>query len=103
MDSRICEVIAEDIIEGNDKSVCRKITIVRELSQKEVMDRITESIWAYWWAKDIGNQEVMIDRVTDSYSAYLWALNIGNQEVMIDRITNECQREETEEIIREKV
>ena len=103
MGSRICEVIAEDIIEGNDKSVCRKITIVRELSQKEVMDRITESIWAYWWAKDIGNQEVMIDRVTDSYSAYLWALNIGNQEVMIDRITNECQREETEEIIREKV
>ena len=123
MDSRICEVKAEDIIDGDDKSVCRKITIVRELSQKEIMDKITnsehayywakkignqdvmidkitDSEYAYRWAKDIGNSEVMIDKITDSECAYWWARDIGNQDVMIDRITNEYQRNEIEKVIR---
>ena len=123
INSRICEVIAEEIVEGKDKSICRKITIVRELSQKEIMDKITDSKFAYLWASDIGNKDVMIDRITDSeYAyqwakyignrevmidriteskyAYLWARYIGNHEVMIDRITYEYQREEIEEIIR---
>ena len=86
--SRICEIKAEDIIEGDYKSVCRKITIVRELSQKEIMDKITESSHAFWWAKIIGNPEVMIDKITDSYHAYLWARDIGNLDVMIDRVTD---------------
>jgi hypothetical protein len=27
-----------------------------------MIDRITESKWAYYWALDIGNQDVMIAR-----------------------------------------
>jgi len=87
-DSRICEVKAEDIIDGDDKSVCRKITIIRELSQKEIMDKITNSVYAYRWARDIGNRDLMIDRITDYNNAYRWALNIGNKDVMIDKITD---------------
>jgi len=123
--SRICEVKAEYIV-GKDKSNCKKITIIRELDKQEMIDRITESEYAYLWARDIGDEEVMVDRVTDSYYAYVWARfignpevmidrvteskwayhwarEIGNQEVMIDRITDESQREEIEKIIREKV
>jgi len=88
MDSRICEVVAEDVIEGKDKNVCRTITIVRELSQKEIMDRITDSKTAYRWGLNIGNHEVMIDRVTNSLWAYWWAIDIGNQQIMVDRVTD---------------
>ena len=124
INSRICEVKAEDIFKREQgKSICRKITIIRELTKQEIMDRITNSLLAYLWASDIGNKDVMIDRITDSeYAyqwakyignrevmidriteskyAYLWARYIGNHEVMIDRITYEYQREEIEEIIR---
>jgi hypothetical protein len=85
---RICEVIAEDIVDSKGQGISRKITIIRELDKQEIMDRITDSEYAYWWARHIGNQEVMIDRVTDSEYAYMWALHIGNQEVMIDRVTD---------------
>jgi len=108
--SRICEVKAEYIV-GKDKSNCKKITIIRELDKQEMIDRVTDSyyayLWAkkignhdvmidrvtesegaYWWAKDIGNHDVMIDRVTDSYHAYLWARYIGDEEVMVDRVTD---------------
>ena len=88
MRSRFCEIKAEDIIDGDDKSVCRKITIIRELSQKEIMNRITESEYAYYWARYIGNQDAMIDRVTESQWIYYWAKFIGNKDVMIDRITD---------------
>ena len=91
MDSRICEIIAEDIIEGDHKSVCRKITITRELSKQEIMDKITDSGLAYRWASYIGNKDVMIDKITDSLHAYHWALHFGNLEVMIDRITDSQQ------------
>ena len=102
MDSRICEVKAEEIVEGKDKSICRKITIIRELNKQEIIDRITDSKWAYYWARFIGNHEVMIDRITESEYAYLWARYIGNHEVMVDRITHEGQRKEIQKIIREK-
>jgi len=124
--SRFCEIKAEGIIHGQDKEVSRKITIIRELSKQEIMgritdsyyaylwameignrevmiDRVTESKHAYWWAMEIGNHDVMIDRITESKHAYWWANDIGNQEVMIDRITNKYQRKEIEKIIGEKV
>jgi hypothetical protein len=31
---------------------------------------IRSSKWAYAWAHDIGNEEIMIDRITDSEWAY---------------------------------
>ena len=88
INSRICEVKAEEIVEGNDKSTCRKITIIRELPKQEIMDRITNSLLAYLWARDIGNRKEMIDRVTESRWAHKWAEYIGNREVMIDRVTD---------------
>ena len=89
MDSRICEIKAEDIFKKEEgKRICRKITIIRELSKQEIMDRITNSMLAYMWARDIGNSKEMIDRITESEYAYLWALHIGNHEVMIDRVTD---------------
>jgi len=45
----------------------------------------------------------MIDRVTDSEWAYWWAIEIGNRDVMLPRITDELQRRHIERIIREKV
>jgi len=46
------------------------------------------SEWAYRWALNIGNRDVMINRVTDSYWAYEWARVIGDQDVMINRVTD---------------
>ena len=45
------------------------------------------SVWAYYWARLIGDRDVMRDRVTDSYWAYEWARTIGDREIMRDRIT----------------
>ena len=98
--SRICEIKAEDIIDEENKSVCRKITIVRELSQEEIMDKITDSEYAYIWALNIGDSNVMIDRVTESDYAYQWAKDIGNEDIMIDRIADEYERKEIEKMIK---
>ena len=43
--------------------------------------------WAYYWARDIGDREIMRDRITESRWAYYWALNIGDRDIMRDRIT----------------
>jgi hypothetical protein len=51
----------------------------------EVTYHITDSQYAYYWASDIGNQDIMIDRITDSEYAYYWAMNIGNRDIMIAR------------------
>jgi len=48
---------------------------------------ITDSKWAYYWARDIGDREIMRDRVTDSQVAYYWAVYIGDREIMRDRVT----------------
>jgi hypothetical protein len=38
------------------------------VSDLEIMrDRITDSEWAYKWARDIGDREIMRDRITDPY------------------------------------
>jgi hypothetical protein len=50
-----------------------------------MIDRVTDSKYAYYWAMNIGNQDIMIDRITDSKYAYYWAKDIGNQDIMIDR------------------
>ena len=39
----------------------------------KVIPRVTESEWAYRWALDIGDREIMRERVTESEWAYLWA------------------------------
>jgi len=111
VDARICEVYAEDILNEENKSICRKIKIVRELSQKEIrdkidnsqlaynwafetgdvdimIDKVVDSEYAYMWATTIGNADIMIDRISDAHTAYYWGLKVGNREVMIDRITD---------------
>ena len=48
-----------------------------------IIDKITDSHYAYNWGLHIGNRNVMINKITDPYSAYCWALNIGDRDVMI--------------------
>jgi hypothetical protein len=43
-------------------------------------------VHAYYWARDIGDRDIMIDRVTESYWAYEWAKEIGDREIMRGRI-----------------
>ncbi|TXG84165.1 MAG: hypothetical protein E6R13_03405 [Spirochaetes bacterium] len=50
-----------------------------------MINRVTKSEWAYYWAIDIGNQDIMIHRITESKWAYYWAKNIGNRDIMIAR------------------
>jgi hypothetical protein len=45
-----------------------------------------DSRTAYFWARNIGNQDIMIDRITNSYYAYCWAANLGDRDKIINRI-----------------
>ncbi len=87
----VCEVTATgytDAKEDCSKRTCQSLSITRQMSLDEVAQHITDSGYAYYWARDIGNRDIMIDRITDSKYAYLWASNIGNRDIMIDRITD---------------
>jgi len=57
------------------------ITIARELSQKEIMNKITDSQQAYNWAIDIGDKDEMIKKISDPMWAYYWAVDIGDSEL----------------------
>ena len=90
-DMRVFEIEASGIItnakEDCSKRACSEITLVKEVSLNEVMLSITKSEPAYYWARDIGNRDIMINHIEDSEWAFRWAMNIGNQDIMIDRIT----------------
>ena len=61
----------------------------RDIGNHDIMiSKIKNSYYAYFWAKDIGNHDVMISKINDSYWAYQWALNIGNHDVMMHKITD---------------
>ncbi len=51
-------------------------------------DRVTDSKWAYYWARNIGDLEIMRHRVTESKWAFYWARDIGDKEIMRVRITD---------------
>jgi len=90
-DMIICEVQATGYTEAEEdcsKRTCKTLTIVRQMTFDEVIPYITDSRYAYCWAMNIGNQDIMIDRITDSQYAYTWATDIGNQDIMIDKITD---------------
>jgi hypothetical protein len=87
----VCEVQATgytDAEEGCSKRTCQTLSIIRQMSLNEVAQYITDSVYAYWWARRIGNMDIMIDRITDSEYAYYWAKDIGNTDIMINRITD---------------
>ena len=87
---RVFEIEATDIItEAKDncsKRACSEIRLVKEISLDEVMLSITKPEPAYYWAKGIGNKDIMIKHISDSEYACYWALNIGNQDIMINKI-----------------
>ncbi len=59
----------------------------RNIGNKNIMiDKIIDSFWAYFWAVYIGNRDIMIDRITESKWAYYWARDIGNKDIMISKI-----------------
>ncbi len=87
----ICEVQVTGYTDAEgdcSKRTCRSLSVIRQMPLNEVTQHITESKYAYYWAKDIGNKDIMINRVTDSEWAYYWARFIGNQDIMINRITD---------------
>jgi hypothetical protein len=87
----ICEVTATGYTDAeNDcsKRTCKTLSIVRQMPLDEVAQHITDSEYAYRWARVIGNRDIMINRITDSEYAYRWARFIGNQDIMIDHITD---------------
>ena len=87
----ICEVTATGYTDAKgdcSKRTCQSLSIIRQIPLHEVVQHITDSAYAYLWARDIGNRDIMIDRITDSWYAYLWARYIGNKDIMIDRITD---------------
>ncbi len=88
---RVFEIEASGVIteakSDCSKRACSEIRLVKEISLDEVMLSITKSEPAFYWAKNIGNRDIMIDRITESEWAYWWASNIGNQDIMINHIT----------------
>ena len=85
----VCEVTATgytDAEEGCSKRTCQTLTIIRQMSLNEVAQHITDSYYAYYWARRIGNKDIMIDCITESQLAYWWAMDIGNKDIMINRI-----------------
>ncbi len=87
----VCEVQATGYTDAKadcSKRTCQTLSIIRQMPLDEVAQHITESEYAYWWAMNIGNQDIMINRITNSQWAYYWARYIGNADIMIDRITN---------------
>ena len=60
-----------------------------DIGDREIMrDKVTESQWAYMWASYIGDRDIMRDKVTESEWAYYWALHLGDREIMRDRVTD---------------
>lgn len=88
---RICEIEASGEITSPEydcsKRSCSTITIVREILFDKFIQYVTSSEYAYYWARDIGNHNVMMLRITESQWAYCWARDIGNHDVMMLRIT----------------
>jgi hypothetical protein len=89
----VIEANDEDIVDI-DKNKCKFRTgKILYRGDKEGLHQFAsvmamDSDSAYWWAKIIGDREIMLDRVTKSYNAYCWAKNIGDKEIMIDRVTD---------------
>lgn len=55
----------------------------REIGDKDLMrPLVTEQYWAYVWARDIGDKEVMRELITDSECAHRWAQEIGDKDLM---------------------
>ena len=89
----ILDVDEQDIIDLDDKvkfSKCKIVHIGDKESMQDHVDKFPNlnSINAYQWALNIGNNDVMIDKITRSYDAYWWAIDIGDREVMRDRVTD---------------
>jgi len=49
---RVCEIVQKDIVESEGKRTCRKITIVREMSKPEIMDKISQSLYTSLWTRN---------------------------------------------------
>jgi hypothetical protein len=88
---RVFEIETDGIIteakKDCSKRACSEITLVKELSLEEVMLSINKSKPGYAWARWIGNRDIMVDKITESGWAFHWASNIGNRDIMKSRVT----------------
>ena len=49
---------------------------------------ITESAWAYEWAREFGDRQIMVHKITKEKHAYLWGCEFGSSSKMADVIEN---------------
>ena len=60
-----------------------------QVGDRDIMIKyIKNSVFAYRWAYYIGNKDKMIDKITESVWAYHWARDIGDRKIMRDRVTD---------------
>ena len=50
------------------------------------MPKITSENYAYLWARDIGNQDIMMPKITNSRYAFYWIVNFGNYKLMVSKV-----------------
>jgi phenolic acid decarboxylase len=81
------DVLLDIVYSGMSQEQLYNRALKNKRDRLYIINRITDSKWAYRWARYIGNRDVMIDRITESEYAYRWARDIGDREVMIDRVT----------------
>ena len=60
-----------------------------QVGDRDIMIKyIKNSVFAYRWAYYIGNKDKMIDKISTSVAAYDWARDIGDRKIMRDRVTD---------------
>lgn len=77
-------------IYGSDKIISSIVKTQEKFSKDRLMFRemVTEDVWAYAWARDIGDAEHMRQFVNSSSIAPYWAKCIGDVEYMKQFVTD---------------
>ena len=60
--------------------------LIVEEDRRLMIDYITDSEWAFFWAITIGDKDVMIDRITDPMWITFWSTELGYIGVMREKI-----------------
>ena len=79
----------------------KALKYLERFSEDATLAEIAEGFpakWAYLWAKEIGDKEIMRERITDSEWAYYWTRDIGDRKVMAERITDLYWKAKFEEL-----
>jgi hypothetical protein len=87
----VLEFDENDMVQiDNEKCKVKKCKIVFLSENPEGMLKFFDinkfdSETAFFWARFIGNKDIMIDKITESEWACYWACFIGNKEIMLPK------------------